>query len=444
MMTAWRQGAAAVIVLAATTLGQAQTCLLAEKVQPGDCFRYQIDMKLTGAMNVQKLGKVVPLPLEATGSHAFPERVKAVNVGGLPEKSARFYESALAVIKVVGERSERTLRPERRLVVAQRQNDQGLVYCPAGPFRRQELELTSEHFDTLCLSGVLPGKEVQVGGEAWKLPNAVVQALCGFEGLTEQSLTGKLQSVKDNDVLFGIEGKANGIDQGAMVELKIEANGRFDLKSKRLVELEWKQTEERQQGPVSPASSVVSITRVKRQAVETPDVLKDEALVSVPDGMTPKPALLNLEFTDARKRFALLHAREWQVVAQTDERLVLRLVERGDFIAQATITPWTKAEKGKHMSADEFKEKMNSTPGWEPERELQAGEAPSSNEGGFAYRLSMQGKLEDVPVMQNFFLLASANGDQVVVAVTLKPQQADKLGARDLELFGNIEVLPGK
>ena len=76
---------------------------------------------------------------------------------------------------------------ERRLVVAQRSKEVPLVYCPVGPLFRQELELTSEHFDTLHLVGLLPGKAVS-DGETWKLSNPVVQALCNFEGLAEQDL----------------------------------------------------------------------------------------------------------------------------------------------------------------------------------------------------------------------------------------------------------------
>src|SRR5262249_59044477 len=113
-------------------------------------------------------GKPVPLELSATAAHEFPERALVVSKGGTVEKVARFYEKASATITVGKDRTERTLRPERRLIVAQRYKDVPLVYCPVGPLFRQELELTSEHFDTLHLSGLLPGKAVGVGA-TWKV-----------------------------------------------------------------------------------------------------------------------------------------------------------------------------------------------------------------------------------------------------------------------------------
>ncbi len=43
-------------------------------------------------------------------------------------------------------------------------------------------------------------------------------------------------------------------------------------------------------------------------------------------------------------------------------------------------------------------------------------------------------------MLQNFYLVAAPDGEQVVVAVTLTPKQAEKLGARDLALIGGIEL----
>src|SRR5262249_27244401 len=149
----------------------------------------------------------------------------------------------------------------------------------------EELSLTSEHFDTLALTGLLPGRAVAVG-DTWKLTNSVVQALCSFEGLAEQHLNCKLEGVKDNLATVKIEGDVKGIDLGALVKLTIDATYRYDLTTKHLMELEWQQKDERDQGPASPAMSAQSTTTLKRQTISQPDSLNDVALVSVPEGFT--------------------------------------------------------------------------------------------------------------------------------------------------------------
>ncbi|HJT76664.1 MAG TPA: hypothetical protein VJ739_05635 [Gemmataceae bacterium] len=442
-MAAWRSLASTALLLVVAPLATAQTYPLAEALAAGDCFKVRLEMSLAGELKVKRDGKTVPLKLAATATHEFPERVLTVGKTGLAEKVARVYQTAQATITAGDERSQRTLRPERRLVVAQRHDEQSLAYSPAGGLTREELELTGEHFDTLSLVGLLPGKAVAVG-ETWKVSNAAAQALCGFDGLTEQGLTCKLEEVKDNVARVTVTGTASGIELGAQVKLTVDGAYRFDLGCKRLVGLDWRQKDDRDQGPASPASSVRTTTEVTRTPIEQPPSLSDVALVSVPEGFEVPPPLVNLDYRDPKGRFVLAHGREWQVVSQTDEHVVMRLMEQGEFVAQVTITPWTADPNGKHMTADEFKEAMARTPGWEPERELQTGEVPGAGDGHWVYRVSALGKMDGLDVMQNFYLVAGPKGQQVVLLFTMTPKKAMKLGDRDLSMAGSIDFPAAK
>src|SRR6516164_1095076 len=116
-MFAWQVVAGVGLLLAVATAGQAQSVTLAEPVKAGDCFRLQLDMKLAGEMRIQKEGQVKAIKLEASASHEYPERVLALGAGNSVEKAARVYEVAKAVITVGSDRSERALRPDRRLLV---------------------------------------------------------------------------------------------------------------------------------------------------------------------------------------------------------------------------------------------------------------------------------------------------------------------------------------
>jgi hypothetical protein len=436
-MSAWRVLGTMGLLLA-TTPSWAQTCTLSETPKAGDCFKIQLDMKLSGEMRIRKNDKTVPLKQEASAVHDYSERILVVAREGSVEKTARLYETAKATIGVGDERGERTLRSERRLFVAQRHNDQALVYSPSGPLTRDELELTADHFDSSAVTGLLPGKEVAVG-DTWKVPANVVQALCNFEGLTEHSLIGKLESATAETATFHLSGTANGIEDGALAKLKIDAIGRFDLKAKHLVALEWKQKDERDQGPVTPASLVETTTTLKRQSIEQPSALTDVALVSVPSDWDVPAPMTQLEHREPQGRYSMLYPREWHITAQVKEQLVMRYMDRGDFVAQVTLTPWKKADKDKPMTPEEFKQTMNDMAGWEPEKELQAGEVPAEN-GRWVYRYSSSGQMDGIATVQNCYLIATADGEQMIVVFAMTPKQVDKLGARDLSLVGSLEI----
>ena len=436
-MTAWRVSLSVGLLLAAVSASRAQTCTLAEPIKPGDCVQNDIEMKLAGEMRfVGEDAKPVPVKLSAQGQHSFPERVLVV-ADGWAQKSARVYEKASATIRRGSDRSENGLRTSRKLIVAQRHKGQHLVYSPAGALSRSELEVVSEHFDTLVLAGLLPGKAIKVG-DTWKLPNRVAAALCSIEGMTEHKLTGKLDRLTASQATFSVTGTAAGVWQGAQLKTTVEATGTFDLASKRITKLVWKQKDDRDQGPVSPASSLQMTVTLTRKAIEQPGSLADVALVSVPDNFTPPGPMTNLEYRDPKGRYALIHTRDWFLTAASAEHAILRLMDK-EWIAQVTVTPWTRAKKGEHLSAEQFKTAMHETTGWRPDRELQAGEVGSQG-GKWIYRLSVLGQLNGVNVLQNFYLVAAPGGEQVVLAFTLSPKMADKLGARDLSLATSIEV----
>src|SRR5262245_25935446 len=142
-MNGWRMRAGVGLVLVLAAAAPAQEVTLAEPLKAGDCFKVDLDMKLAGQMRFQRDGKVTPLKLTAQANHVFPERVLSVGKDGRPDKVARAYEKAKAVVTLAGDPSERTLRKERTLVVAQRDSkDVPLYYSPSGPLTRGELELT--------------------------------------------------------------------------------------------------------------------------------------------------------------------------------------------------------------------------------------------------------------------------------------------------------------
>jgi hypothetical protein len=147
-----------------------------------------------------------------------------------------------------------------------------------------------------------------------------------------------------------------------------------------------------------------------------------------------------VEYRDPQSRYELVHGRDWQMVSRSDDHMVMRLMERGDFVAQVTVTPWTKAKKGEHLTAEEFKESMLRTPGFEMEKELQAGEVPSGGDGRWIYRFSAIGQMDRTPVLQNFYLIAGPDGDQVVLLFSMTPKKAEKLGDRDITFAASVEL----
>ena len=430
-----RAAATLFVFIALAPSARAQPVLLAETPAAGDCFRYSVELDLAGKMVVTQDGNKQSIRLEAKARHLFGERTLAV-ADGLPARSARHYEDAVASAVVDVEKVNRALPDDRRLVVALRSSEGTSCFSPAGPITREELDLVTEHFNPQCLAGLLPGKAVNIG-DTWPVTPAAAQAAGEFDGLIKNNLTGKFTAAADGKATFTIEGTAEGIEHGAKVTLTVNATGVYDVATKRIVGLTWKQKDDRDQGPVAPASQVEATVVLKRQPVAEPTKeLTDDALKTVPKGEVPA-AMMLLRYTDPNGRYSLVYPRDWHVTGQTDQHLILRLLDKGEFVVQATVVAWKKADAGKHTPTDEFKKAVNSTPGWAATRLLEDAET-TSPDGRWLYRIVAEGKMDDLPVIQSFHLLAGSQGDQAAVTFAMKPEKVKVVGSRDRELINAV------
>ncbi len=438
-MATWRTLGTLVVALGLTGAARAQTYPLKEDAPVGTYTHVKVGMELTGEMKLQQEGKPLALKESATAEHNYVERILDVAADGTAARAARSYHTARVAITVAGNRTERVLRDDRHLMICERDKDALRAYAVKGPLTREELQLT-EHFDTLALTGLLPGRAVAVG-ETWKLANPAVQALCRFDGLTAQELTCKLEQVKDEMATVSVSGVAAGIDVGATVKLQVSGGYTFDLKARRITTVRWKQSEEREQGPVSPAAAVEVAVTLTRAAIETDPEVNDNALVPWPRGASDEEKLRLqqlqlLTYAEPKGRYTLQHTRDWHLVGGTEVHQVFRLMDKGEFVAQATLSPWKMTEPGKHLTGEEFREIISETPGWVQEKILKAEEIPSAGaSGNWVYLVTAEGTMEGLAALQHFYLLAGPRGEQMLVTFTMTPAQAPKLGTRDLDLL---------
>jgi len=416
----------------------AQTVQLIEAPLDKQCVRNELSMQLEGKITVNQDGKDVSFPHKASAKHVYDERFLETN-GSVAEKSARHYTSAESAIHFNNDAADkRTLRDKCRFIVAQRLSNRVLAFNPEVLLQREEAELL-EHFDTMSVPGLLPGKEIAVG-KTWNVPNHVTAALCDLEGLTQQNLEGKLESLDGKLANLTIIGKAQGINLGAQVSIVVNAKLTFDTQSQRIVNLEWKETDDRKQGPITPTLTADVTLKLTRSVIDTPDTLKDFALVKVPAGKMPPSEMTNIVHLDAKKQYALNYARDWHIVSpETSPQLVLRNLEQSLFVAQATITPWKKIEPKNVVSLDDFAAQMAKTPGWREDKETDRTELKNLPKGQHAvYRVVASGSLDGVQTTQFFYLVVGATGHQALVTFSVDPQQVRAFGARDVELVREL------
>src|SRR5207247_2087755 len=102
---------------------------------------------------------------------------------------------------------------------------------------------------------------------------------------------------------------------------------------------------------------------------------------------------------------------------------------------------WKKVNPNEVMKLQDFADLMSKTPGWEEEKitELKEFKDDARPKGHHKiYRVAASGELERVKTWQYFYLIVSAQGEQIIVTFSVVPQQVSRLGVRDLELVRDL------
>jgi hypothetical protein len=393
-------------------------------------------MKLAGVIKLKDGEKTVALNLKAGAQHRFEERVLTVQ-DCKPASVGRFYHQAKAEITLQDKSISKTLRPDRRFQAAFLGTDNGTTaYSPNGPLTDEELELTGEHLDVLALPGVLPNREVAVG-ETWDVPLPVAQALAGLDGVISSKLQCKFDKIERNHALLALTGEVEGIVKGATLKANLAAGLVYSLDNKRFTSCSWRHKETKEQGPLNPATEVeTEINATWRYGL---------ALMEITDGKAatiaaqPTPALLLLEYRDPLGRFSFHYDRNWGVVNKSEKQTVLRLLERGELIAQLNISPVPALKPGQHISLEELQKLTAEAPGFKLEKELEKTEIPAAA-GFWIGKVSASGEASELPMQQIVYAVAGPRGDQAVLAFTVETEHAEKLAGRDLSLVKTFSL----
>lgn len=337
--------------LATETAGESVS--MASNRAAGTIDRITASLEVAGHLQVLDKGtELLPLKLAVLANLQYDER--SLNVPVLPEapmRSVRFYDRALAAIQVDQEETHPTLRDDRRLVAVDVREGKATLYSPAGPLSHDELDLVDLQANTLLLDRLLPADRVAVGAK-WSHADALIAMLLGLDAVSTNRLESRLASVRDSIALVELGGDVQGAASGVSTEIKLRGKYQFDLVLKRITWFGVLIQEKRSIGHVGPGLDIVARLQIKIAPIDESPQLTEEALADLPLELSEGSTWLS--YIDPQGGWQLLNDRRWFVTRDEPEAVVLRLVDRGEFIAQCNITPAPRIDPGKLSNLAKF------------------------------------------------------------------------------------------
>jgi hypothetical protein len=426
-------------VLSSAASSAAPTYTLTAGGKPGDTARVEVLLEVGGDLKLVDDGKVKQLPMSVVGKLRFQEHfVDARPSGGGRARSLRRYERAEAVIKIEKETLSTGLRDDRRLIAAAA-DVATTLHSPQGPLTRDELDLIEVPCDSLLIDQLLPDKPV-VLGERWSHSEALLAGLLGLDAVSQSDVASELSSVDAQAAQIALMGKLTGAAEGVATQIELAGKYRFDLSARRVTRLAVSIKENRSVGHVAAGLDIVAKLQMHVTPVGQIAELSDEAAQSMP--LEPAAGSLGLEDLDleyqpAIGKYAVAYDRRWHIVSDRDDVLAMRMVDRGDLIAQCNLTALPDVEPEKHPTLARFQQDIERTLGKDFGQFVRA--AQSVNEAGYAcYRVEAEGLVAELPIRWNYYLLADDRGHVAVFVFTVEGALVEQLGDADLAMVETL------
>ncbi|MBN2475844.1 MAG: hypothetical protein JXB62_14625 [Pirellulales bacterium] len=409
--------------------------------KPGDTDRVVIRLEVGGDVLQAVETEIHRMKLSVVCDLSYDEKVLQLpNASDGRARSIRHYDQVDPVIKVEDDGMKPVLRPQRRLIGVQVDPPKVTLFSPNGKLTRDELELVDILGNSLLLEQLLPEGPVAVG-ESWSHDEKLILALLGMDVASRVDVQSKLTEVTGTAARFELSGRVEGALCGAATEIELKAKYRFDRRTRRIDWLGLLIQEKRGVGHVKRGVDVVARLQVRISPEATPAALTEAALEDL--SLQPTAALEPLSYQSAEGGWQLTHDRRWHLIGENPDLAVLRMVDRGELIAQCNVSPLPKLAANKEVPLSAFQDDVRKALGESFGEFIEAAQWASDADHRI-YRVVVQGKVAELPIQWHYYLVSDKHGRQVAFAFSVEGNLVDRLDDADQKLVDSLRFLEPK
>ncbi|MFO0817157.1 MAG: hypothetical protein U1A77_04380 [Pirellulales bacterium] len=399
---------------------------------PGEVRQVSLKIEAAGDLKLNADGqKVARRPVQVAAEFAYEESTAA------NETPVRHYAKAEAKLQVGNTSFPTQLTDQRRVVAIHREGEQVTLYSPLGPLTRDELDLLQAPGNSDELAELLPVAAVAIG-ETWKISDTTLARLLWLEAVSESSVTATLKSVTDSVALVTFQGPVSGAVGGISTDIDLQGKLNVDLREQLLTWLALGIKENRAIGHAEPGFETTTQVKVATRRAASTAQLTPQLLASLPLEYQSGSSLLQYESTQGR--FRALLDRRWRVMLNRHDLTVLRLVDRGDLIAQCNLSRLPALAPGKQLPLEELQDDIKQSLGKNFRQFVEASQA-QTDDGLRVLRASVVGEASDLAVQWNYYHVSNEQGQRLAMVFTFESNLVDRFADIDRPLVASVQFL---
>jgi hypothetical protein len=382
------------------------------------------------------------LPVSVTATLVYDERIltpSATGSASVPPRlplAVRYYTQAEATIKVDKGGLSPRLAESRRTIVVENQPVRPMLYSPAGPIPREELDLIDVIGNSAVVDRLLPTRPV-AQGESWKTDANAMAALLTFDHVSVCEVESVLEEFNASFAKIRAAGVVHGTADGTPTEQEVRAVALFDRRLGRIARLNIAAREKRSIGAATPGLDAVAKLQIKLEPAPADSPLTDNVIASAARSRrAANDVLLEVPAMGLR----LVHDRDWFLTAQNRQAITLRRLAAGEVVGQVTLTslpPKSPAQTSLEQFQSDVVRSLGQNFG-----EMVAARQWLTPRRYYTYGVVARGSVQEVPIEWHYYLVAQDTGHRISAATTVEGAKAAQLGQADRQLVESLELFP--
>lgn len=134
------------------------------------------------------------------------------------------------------------------------------------------------------------------------------------------------------------------------------------------------------------------------------------------------------------------HERDWRTMVDRHDVLILRLVKRGDLIAQCNLTRLANVQPARTMTQKRFEDEIRRVLGNRFGQTIEASESRTPK-GLRQLRVAVSGVASEIPIRWIYYHLSDDAGRQASLVFTLDEKVLPRFAAADELLVNSFEFV---
>ncbi len=429
------------LLISPVALAEDKTYLFRPAQAAGWHQQAKIVVEVEGDLKLNPDGSAVKhLPLKVEAELQYVERTLEAGGALANVRTVRSYAQATAKIRLRDTELTNALRDDRRLIISQSDEKQAATFSPIGPLTRDELDLLDVPASGLSLAALLPPQALAVD-QSWKIPDWAVTRLFNLEAVSQHDVTGKLTEVKDDIATIELAGKIAGAVGGVSSQIELKGKLNYDFGQQAVTWLALGYQENRAIGHAQPGFNVAAKLRMVAAPIAPVTTVNDQALVNLP--LQAGSGTTMVDFVAESAGFRLAHDRRWNVMVDRHDVTILRLIDRGDLVAQCNISPLPSLAEGQQLTLEVFQEDVKKTLGKSFGQIVEASQ--ETGDGGLrTLRVIVSGTASDLPIQWSYYHLSDKAGQRLALVFTIEGSLVERFAQIDRELVSGLQIVPGK